>query len=399
MRDRSLGLFLGARLAATLGVQVQSVAVGWQVYARTGRPIDLGWVGLAQFLPLFTLSLFAGSYVDRHDRRSILAVTRFVYAAGAGALAALALVPEEGLAPIYSVLVVLGATRAFSGPAASALLPRLVAPARLQRAIAMSSTTFQIGTIAGPALGGFIYAAGGAELAYGCAAGFEITGALLVLGLPTLPPHAEVAVESARERLLSGLRFVLRKRTLLGAISLDLVAVLLGGAVALMPIFARDVLVVGERGLGLLRAAPAVGAALMAVLFALRPMARHAGRYMFAGVAVFGLATCVFALSRSFGLSLAALVVLGAADMMSVVVRQSLVQLRTPDAMRGRVAAVNLVFIGASNELGELESGLTAAWLGTVRAAIAGGIGTLVVTGLWATLFPELRRVDRLEVE
>jgi MFS family permease len=291
----------------------------------------------------------------------------------------------------------LGATRAFAAPASSALLPALVKIERLPRAIALSSTTFQISTIGGPALGGLIYALGGPDTAYltaaSCLGLAAVSVALLETRLPPRPPTQE----SATARVLAGLRYVLSERVLLGAISLDLAAVLLGGAVALMPIFARDILHVGELGLGILRSAPAVGAALMAVLFSLYPMKRHAGRFMFSGVAIFGIATIVFGMSENFTLSLVALAVLGGADMMSVVVRQSLVQLRTPDEMRGRVSSVSYIFIGASNELGEFESGLTAAWLGTVRAVVLGGVGTLVVTGLWATLFPTLRKADRLD--
>ena len=391
-----LARYLAARLAGTLGVQVQSVAIGWQVYARTGNPMDLGWVGLAQFLPLALLSLWAGAIADRLDRKRILAVCRFSYAAGSLGLAWLSLHPELGVAPIYGVLAMLGATRAFAAPAGVALLPSLVPGARLSRAVAMSSTTFQIGTIAGPALGGFIYAAGGATSAYLVTAACELVAGALVLSIATKLPVRGPRTEPPLASLLAGVRYVWRSKVLLGAISLDLFAVLLGGAVALMPIFARDILHVGELGLGMLRAAPAVGAMLVAVGLALRPIAGRAGAWMLGGVGLFGVATIVFGTSESFALSLVALAVLGGADMVSVVIRQSLVQLWTPDEMRGRVASVNMIFIGASNELGELESGVTAALLGTVRAVVLGGIGTLVVTGLWATLFPGLRRVDDL---
>lgn len=394
---RDLPLYLAARLIGTVGIQVQSVAIGWQVYARTGDAMDLGWVGLSQFLPLALLSLYAGTVADRYDRKRILTVTRVAYAGGALALAGLTFRPGWGVAPIYGVLVLLGATRAFAAPANVALLPWLVPAKRLPRAIALSSTTFQIGTIAGPALGGLIYAAGGPVTAYVIAAGCELASAALVIALAAKLPRREAPAESGVERVLEGLRYVWNEKVLLGAISLDLFAVLLGGAVALMPVYARDILEVGETGLGLLRAAPAVGAAAVALTLAFRPIGRRAGPWMLVCVALFGVATITFGLSEHFVLSLVALAVLGGADMVSVVVRQSLVQLWTPDAMRGRVASVNMVFIGASNELGEFESGITAAWLGTVRAVVLGGAGTLLVTGLWTALFPSLRRIDRLE--
>lgn len=400
--SRDLSLYLAARLSGTVGIQVQSVAIGWQVYARTGDAMDLGWVGLSQFLPLALLSLYAGTVADRFDRKRILTLTRLLYAAGSLALAGLTFAPGWGVAPVYGVLVLLGATRAFASPANVALLPWMVPGERLPRAIALSSTTFQVATIAGPALGGLVYAAGGPTRAYVTAAACELLSAALVVAIGVKLPKRERPLESAVERVLEGVRFVWNEKVLLGAISLDLFAVLLGGAVALMPIFARDVLEVGATGLGLLRGAPAVGAALVAVTLAVRPLSRRAGPWMLACVALFGVATIVFGLSRDFALSLAALAVLGGADMVSVVVRQSLVQLWTPDEMRGRVASVNMIFIGASNELGEFESGATAAILGrgavgAVRAAVLGGVGTLLVTGLWTALFPQLRRIDRLE--
>ena len=331
-------------------------------------------------------------------------VCRLAYGLGAVALAVWSLVPDAPLGLMWVVLVLLGATRAFVGPATTALLPRLVHIESLPRAIASSSGTFQLATIVGPAIGGTIYAAAGPVAAYATAAIAEVASAVLFAatrpGAPADGAAAGVvdddALLSPFERLVAGIRFIFARPVLLGAISLDLFAVLLGGAVALMPVYARDVLHVGEVGLGALRSAPAVGAGAVALLLALRPLSGRAGAWMLACVAIFGVATIVFGLSTSFPLTLVALVVLGASDMVSVVVRQSLVQLQTPDAMRGRVAAVNMVFIGASNELGELESGVTAAWLGTVPAVVVGGAGTLVVVALWAWLFPGLRKVDRL---
>ncbi len=392
---RELWQYLGARFAGTLGIQVQSVAIGWQVYARTGSALDLGWVGLSQFLPMALLSLWAGSVADRVDRKRMLMASRAALALGSLALAGLTFAPREwGVTPIYAVLVALGAARAFAAPAGWALLPALVSPTQLPRAIGLSSTTFQVATIAGPAVGGLIYAAGGAVSAYVFAAVSELTSVVLLATIRRALPRPERPEERGLALLLSGVRYVWRQKVLLGAISLDLFAVLLGGAVALMPIYARDILHVGEAGLGLLRSAPAVGAAIVAASLAAFPIRRRAGLFMFGGVALFGLATVAFGLSTDFVLSLAALAVLGGADMVSVVIRQSIVQLSTPDAMRGRVASVNMIFIGASNELGEFESGLTAAWLGTVRAVVVGGIGTLMVTGLWAFVFPSLRRAE-----
>ena len=397
--SRDLAVYLGSRLAGTLGVSTQSVAIGWQIYSRTGDMLDLAWVGLAQFVPLALLSLFAGNVADRYDRKRILVLSRGLFGVGSLALAALSFLPELGVTPVYGVLVFLGATRAFAAPASWALLPALVSPERLPRAIAMSSTTFQIATIAGPSLGGFIYALGGPVSAYVAAALFELVAVALLAAIRRELPRHEAPAEKGMTLLLSGVRYVWREKILLGAISLDLFAVLLGGAVGLLPVFASDVLRVGETGFGMLRSAPAVGAALMAILLALRPISRRAGWWMLACVAIFGVATIVFGLSKSFALSLGALVVLGAADMVSVVIRQSIVQLSTPDEMRGRVSSVNMIFIGASNELGDFESGATAALfgeppVGAIRAVVVGGVGTLLVTGLWSALFPELRRAE-----
>lgn len=397
---RNLATYLGGRLFGTVGIQIQSVAIGWQVYNATEDPLDLAWVGLAQFVPLVLFSPWAGTVADRHDRRHIVWICHSVYALGALALAGFSLAPARfGVTPVFGVLALLGATRAFAAPATWALLPWLVPREELTRAIPLSSTTFQVATIGGPALGGFLYALGDAELAYATSALCSAASAVLFMTLRPDVPERSPEVEPGWKRILGGLRFLRSQRALLGAISLDLVAVLLGGAVALMPIYARDILHVDEVGLGLLRAAPAAGAATVALALAFFPLQRRAGWWMFAGVAIFGVATVVFALSESFALSLGALAVLGAADMVSVVVRQSIIQLWTPDELRGRVASLNMIFIGASNELGEFESGVTAAWLGTVRAAVLGGIGTLVVTGVWAAWFRELREIDELDPE
>ena len=414
---RDFRLYLGARVLATLGLQMQSVAVGWQIYDLTRDPLYLGWVGLAQFLPLVLLALVAGQVADRWQRRRIVLGSLLLFALGSAALALLAARREPGLAAIYLVLVALGTGRAFNGPANAALLAEIVPACDFPNAVAWSSSGWQLATVAGPALGGLCYGTFGPTKVYAAAAGLLLAAAALASALSArgsaasrarqaadaVPRAARAAAGSAaggREptgrAVLGGLGFIWRHKVILGSISLDLFAVLLGGAVALLPALARDVLHVGPWGLGLLRGAPALGAALMGLTLAYRPLERRAGRVMLMAVGVFGLGTIMLGASHSFLLSLGCLVVLGAADMISVIVRQNLVQLGTPDAMRGRVSAVNLVFIGASNELGEFESGVTAAWLGVRTAVVIGGIGTCAVVLLWALLFPRLRRVDRL---
>lgn len=395
LRHPAFLAYQGARLLSVLAVQMMSVAIGWHVYERTSDPMALGLVGLAQFAPLFVLSPIAGDVVDRVDRKRVLATCHAVVTGCAGALAWLSTHPELGPGPIYAVLAVFGAARAFAGSAGQALLPALVPVSELSRAIALGSMTFQIGTIAGPAIAGLVIGAASDTAVFGSCAALEAL-VVVLLSLMRYTPEPRDTRGSAWERLTAGLRYVRSHRVIFAAISLDLFAVLLGGAVALMPIFADDILHVGERGLGLLRSAPAIGAGTVALLLARFPIRRHAGKAMLACVALFGIATLVFGLSRDFALSMVALAVLGGADMVSVVIRQTVVQIATPPEMRGRVAAVNMVFIGASNELGELESGATAAWLGTVPAVIVGGVGTLLVTLAWAIGFPELRDVDRL---
>lgn len=392
---RDFRLYILARFLTIVGGQMQSVAVGWQVYTLTGDPLHLGWVGLAQFLPMMLFALPSGHVADRFERRRVLMACM-----GAGALASLGLALSSARSPslplFYSLLVVLGTARAFNGPAGSALLPTLVPKELVPNAIAWSSTNWQVATILGPALGGVLYGIFGAASVYGFAALTSLAGLALISRVSARSVAKEPRAPGL-QTVLAGLVYVWRQKLLLGAITLDLFAVLLGGAVALLPAIAKDLLAVGPSGLGILRGAPAVGATVMALWLAYRPLRRRVGAIMLVAVAVFGLATVALGLSRSFSLSLAALVVLGASDMVSVFVRQNLVQLGTPDPMRGRVSAVNLVFIGASNELGELESGLTAAWLGVVPAVIAGGVGTVVVVALCALAFPALRRVDRLE--
>lgn len=395
-KHRQFNLFQGARLLSALGTQMQSVAIGWQVYALTHRPMDLAWVGVAQFVPAACLSIVTGHVADRVERRRIMMIC---YAALAALMLALAGFAHSGagVRPIYGVLVGVGIARAFLGPASQSFLPTLVPVEDFGNAVTWSSSFWQGAMVIGPTLGGVAYAAfGGPERVYVLAAG-ALVGAFVLLAC-----MRRVAVPTSRREpagtrtLLAGVRYVRDNQVILGAIALDLFAVLLGGATALLPVYARDILHSGPWALGALRSAPAVGAAITGVVLALRPIERRAGAKMLACVAVFGAATIVFGLSRNFALSLAALAVVGASDMVSVVVRSALVQLATPDAMRGRVSAVNMVFIGASNELGEFESGLTAQLLGTVPSVVLGGVGTLLVVALWVWRFPKLRSVDRL---
>jgi MFS family permease len=385
--------YLTARFLGTAALQMQGVAVGWHVYSLTGNPLDLGLIGLFQFLPFVVFVLPAGHIADRYERRRIIVACYALEAVGSLALVGLTLGGNRDVLPIFGVMALVGLVRAFSMPANQALLPGLVPAAAFSSAVALRSSLSQVATITGPAVAGFLLLAG-PELAYGLVAVLVVMAGASVYAMPT------VAVAGAREplgltSLLAGLNFVRHNRPVLGAISLDLFAVLFGGAVALLPAFATDVLHVGPTGLGMLRAAPAVGAVVGATAMAARPIRRRVGTWLFGGVAVYGLAIVTFGLSTVFVVSLAALTVLGMADVISVYVRQVLVQLQTPDAIRGRVSAVNSVSVGASSELGEFESGLTAAWWTVVPAVLVGGIATLAVTVAWALLFPELRTLDR----
>lgn len=385
--------FLSARLSASLAVQMQTVAVGWQIYSITGDPLDLGLIGLSQFLPFVLLVLPAGQVADRHNRAFILALCMAAELVCALLLLAFTLSGLAVVWPVFAVMTVFGAARAFSMPAGQALVPNLVPPSLFSRAVAVNSSTWQLSTIVGPALGGLVYLLG-AEVVYGSVAVLLAAAVLLVAGVRTERPARPLTPDSWHT-LLEGLRFVWRKKIVLGAVSLDLFAVLFGGATALLPAYAQDILHVGPDGFGWLRAAPGIGAAVVAVALSWRPITRHVGAMMFGGVAVFGLATVVFGVSESFVLTLAALAVLGGADMVSVYIRHMLVQLETPDAIRGRVSAVNAVFIGASNELGDFESGLTAAWWGLKPAVVVGGVASVAIAGLWMRWFPGLRRIDR----
>ncbi len=394
LRERSFGLFWAARVSSSLAFQMQSVAIGWRVYALTGSAFDLGLIGLAQFLPIALLTLPVGHLADRYDRRLLVTCCQVVEGVAGVLLAAGSASGWLGVHGIFAVVVLIGAARALESPTLSALMPGLVSETRLQEASAWSASATQTATVVGPAIGGVLYALG-AAVPFGLAAALFLLASGLVALIRTARP-VRVRAPATLRSVLSGITFIWRHKPVLGAISLDLFAVLLGGATALLPIYARDILHTGSWGLGALRAAPAAGALGMSVLLARRPLRRHAGRLMFGAVGVFGLATIAFGLSRSFPLSIVALLVLGAADVVSVVVRFALVQLRTPDEMRGRVSAVNMLFIGTSNQLGEFESGTTAALLGTVPATVVGGVATLVVALLWMRLFPALRDVDEL---
>jgi MFS family permease len=396
LNNGSMVLFWFTRVSSTIAYQMLAVAVGWQIYALTRSPFYLGLVGLAQFLPMFLLTLLVGHVADRYDRRLILRTCQLIEGVGALALAVGNYAGWVNKETILVIVLVLGAARAFENPTLQALLPNLVPAEFLSRAVALSTSSGQTAAIMGPALGGFLYAAQ-PTVAY-AVVGVLFLGASLFISLIPIgkrPPkkHDPVSLQS----LFAGIAFIRSKPAILGAISLDLFAVLLGGATALLPIYAREILVIGPWGLGILRSAPAAGALLMSVYLARHPLRRRMGRTMFIAVIIFGVATIGFGVSTSFLLSLGALIVLGAADVISVVIRQSLVQTKTPDAMRGRVSAVNSMFVGTSNQLGEFESGLTAAWFGVVPAVLIGGAGTVFVAVIWMCLFRELVRVDTLE--
>src|SRR5882757_6542211 len=387
-----------ARFFIVLSLEMLSVAVGWQVYEITHRALDLGYVGLAQFLPGLVLFLVAGHAADLFDRRRLLMWCYGGFALCSALLLAISWRAPKSVHLIYVVLVLLGTLRSFNWPASRAILPQLVPEEHFANAVAWNSSAFQIATIAGPAIGGIAYALfRGPTMVYAIGVAVSILALSMTIRIKSRPvarPNEPVSLKS----VLAGLHFIWDKKLILGSISLDMFAVLLGGAVALLPVYAREILHTGPWGLGLLRSAPGIGAAVMAVVVAHRPIRRRAGMTMLLCVTGFGVFTIAFGISRSLVLSLIALFLCGASDMVSVIIRSMLVQIATPDEMRGRVNAVDMLFIGVSNELGEFESGFTAQWFGTVPAVVLGGIGTLVVIGLWAWLFPELRKADQLTV-
>ncbi len=383
-----------ARLFGTAASQMLLVAIGWHMYDLTGSAWDLGLVGLYQFMPALVFALYAGHVVDRHHRGRILAICFAVQGLVGLALLAAHVEHQDSRALLLGLSVVLGAVRAFQMPAQQALTPMLVPPLMLPRAMAFSSAGMQGAIIGGPALGGLLFVAG-TGVVYGASVLLFVIGCILVVGLRYVQP-ARVREPVTMATVFAGVDFIWRRKPVLGAVSLDLFAVLLGGAVALLPIYAKDILHTGAWGMGLLRSAPAVGALLTSIVLTRRPIERHVGRTLLIAVGLFGLCMVVFGLSRSFLISLIALAVSGGADMVNVVIRQTLVQLETPDAMRGRVSAVNSIFIGASNQLGEFESGATAALLGPVGSVVLGGVGTIAVAAAWVKLFPSLAQRDRI---
>jgi MFS family permease len=405
--SRDFRLYQTARLMGILGAEAQSVAVAWQVYQITHSALDLGLTGLALFAPGLFFMLAAGHVADRYDRRGIILACYGLQALCTIALMRFALHPTGRVWPIYAVLLGVGTGRAFSGPASAALLPSLVPTQHFVNAVTWGSIVFQIANIAGPAVGGLLFTlplsgalAGwkGSPVVYAFSL-VTVLGFLLLVGAMRTRPVRVVKNAFNLETMLAGFKYVWQAKLLLGSISLDLFAVLLGGAVALMPIFATDILHAGPGGLGLLRAMPAAGALTVSLVMTVRPIRHDAGKLMLFCVAVYGTATVIFGMSRTIWISLLALAVVGASDMVSVVIRASILQLATPPEMRGRVSAVNWLFVGASNEFGGFESGLTAQWWGAVRAVVIGGIGSLVVTGLAGMLFPALREADTLSAE
>ena len=394
-RHSSYTRFFLARFLLSFSQQIVSVAVGWQMYDQTGKAIYLGLIGLVQFLPSLLLMLVTGSVADRYNRRAIAALCSLVSALCTLALLIMTVMGTFTPLPVFAVLLIFGIERAFMSPAVQSLAPNLVPEHALSNAIAWNSSSWQLAAITGPVIGGLLYGVS-ATTAYTVAVIFSILGAALLYMIPK-PEQKTTGEAKSWAMILGGFSFIRAEKVVLGAISLDLFAVLLGGATALMPIFARDILTLGPWGLGLLRAAPGLGAIIMAIFLAAYPLKHRAGIYMFIGVALFGLGTIVFGMSTNTEVSIAALALMGAADMVSVYVRESLIALWTPDQLRGRVNAVNMVFVGASNELGEFRAGTMASIFGAVPAVVIGGIGTLAVAAIWASSFPKLRRIDTLD--
>lgn len=396
-QSRDFRYFISARFLAWTSHQMMNIALGQWIYEWTRDPIYLGYLGLALFIPKIAFTIFAGHVADRFDRRKVILICRVFQFLGVVGLAVVAGLNFKSLWGIYAFVFLTGTANAFDGPSSQSIVPQLVPPNHFSNAVKWNSSIFQLGFIAGPMLAGWLYAWFGRveEVLYVVAA-MRLASCVLVYAMQYRSVIVEKSVMNWNT-LMAGLRYIFDKKVILGTISLDLFAVLLGGAIALLPVYANDILGVGARGLGILRAAPAVGAALTAVALAYLPPMKRAGSTMLLCVAIFGVCTILFGISKNFYFSIACLCVLGAADMISVVIRGVLVQVQTPNEMRGRVSAVNLIFIGASNELGEFESGLTAAWLGTVPAVVLGGAGTILVVMLWTRLFPQLRQFKRLE--
>ena len=394
-RHSSYLRFWAGRFLTTFATQVVSVAVGWQVYDLSRNPFDLGLVGLIQFAPSLLLVLVTGAAADRFGRRLIMSLSILLEALCAAALLVLTLRGLTSVSQVFVVLAVFGVARSFFGPASASLVANLVPPEDFANAVAWNSSAWQTATIVGPVAGGLLYGLA-PEAAYGVAAAMMAAAGVLILSIPKPQQHTETERPSLAT-IFAGFRYIRSEKIVLGAISLDLFAVLLGGAVALLPVYARDILDLGPWGLGLLRAAPGIGAILVAVWLAGHPIRDHAGIVMFVFVGLFGLFTAIFGISTIPWVSITVLALLGAADMISVYIRETLIQLWTPDRVRGRVNAVNMVFVGASNELGEFRAGSMAALVGTVPAVVFGGIGAIGVAALWAWLFPELRKARRLD--
>jgi MFS family permease len=396
-RHRDFRYFLSARFLALASHQMLNVAVGQYIYLLTHNPLYLGYIGLSLFFPKFAFTVFTGHAADRYDRRQVILVCRTLQFFAVVGLVLVALMPLPHLWTIYSLLFLIGTANAFDGPASQSIVPQLVPTEHFSNAVTWNSSTMQIAFIVGPAASGWLYAIGGnAILVFAVVALMRLVSVFLIYLIKNRTQLLD-KTEISWRTLLAGIHYVFKTKLILGIVSLDLMAVLLGGAVALLPIYANDILKVGASGLGMLRAAPALGAALMAISLVYLPPLKKAGSTMLWCVAIFGVSTILFGISKNFLFSLTCLFVLGSADMVSVVIRGVLVQTKTPNEMRGRVSAVNLVFIGASNELGEFESGLTATWFGVVPAVVLGGMGTLAVVGLWNWRFPEIRQIDKLE--
>jgi MFS family permease len=387
--------YWSARLGYSFATQIVSVAVGWQIYDLTRDPFDLGLVGIIQFTPALLLVLVTGATADRFGRRMIMGLSGCLETLCAVAILTLTIRGLEGPGPIFVILAMFGVARAFMGPASQSLVANLVPPEDFANAIAWNSSAWQVATIVGPVAGGLLYGLS-AEAPYIAAVVLMACSTALAFSIPK-PQQRTETEQPTLQSLFAGFRYIWSEKIVLGAISLDLFAVLLGGAVALLPVYARDILELGPWGLGLLRSAPGVGALLVAVWLTGHPIRDHAGLTMFVFVGLFGLFTIIFGVSEIVWLSIAALALLGAVDMISVYIRQTLIQLWTPDRVRGRVSAANSVFVGASNELGEFRAGTMAAWLGTVPAVVIGGVGTLAVAVTWAWLFPALRKARRLD--
>jgi MFS family permease len=395
-RERSFALFWISRVATTIAIQMQAVAVGWQIYDLTSNALDLGLVGLTQFVPSFLLMLPSGHVADRYDRRTIIQLGQLVEAIAVAILMLATATHAVSQTLVFSAVFLVGVGRAFEQPTQQALVPTLVRPELFPRAVAATASATKMASILGPAAGGILYLISPTSVYVVCFALLCIALLLMiwVRTQTTTPPRTPATLAM----IFAGFAFIRSNPVILGAISLDLIAVLFGGATALLPIFARDIFAVGSWGLGVMRAAPAIGALVMSFVLARWPLDRHIGRLMFHAVAMFGIATIAFALSPSFPIAVIALVLVGASDMVSIVIRQTLVQIETPDAMRGRVSAVNALFVGTSNQLGEFESGVTAAWFGAVPSVLIGGVVTVLVVLAWRKLFPALFSIQRFQL-